>query len=197
MSASLTVDPGIRKLSTEYLSEERRGPPLCVRISKTQDHTDESPAVVEISFRNCIDQTITVMFGISPPLDEIDGRNDADETLMLLPTDDIRRHLLETGEMREPYDWDQYRPQSPTDGVWKATGPSVILDGGTCIQLTPGETIRNRYQVLAGPEASSPPEGDFRFKESYPVGLGPELYIGEHYVTVGLELRILTSNRVS
>jgi len=192
MSTDLTADIGVREIAPTYHSESMDEIPLCLRVATVREYTDESPAVIELSVRNCIDRTVTVMFGMCAPFSELfpteyDGKSPA-----LVPTSEFVEDRPDE-EVPEYLDWDQYRSQSPEDGTWKLTEGFTRLDVGHQLQLAPGERLQNRYEILAGPRASELPMGEFRFRTDYRIDRGEFVRLGEHDLTLSVELTLLSS----
>ncbi|PSQ60787.1 hypothetical protein BRD18_00090 [Halobacteriales archaeon SW_7_71_33] len=192
MSTNLMADIGVREIAPTYHSDSMDEIPLCLRVATVREYTDESPAVVELSVRNCIDRAVTVMFGMCAPFSELFPTEYDSQSPALVPTSEFVEDRPDE-EVPEYLDWDQYRPQSPEDGMWKLTEGFTRLDVGHQLQLAPGERLQNRYELLASPKASEPPTGEFRFRTDYRIDRGEFVQLGEHDLTLGVELTLLLS----
>ena len=194
MSKKFTVDIGVREVSPAYHSDELDEIPLCLRVGNVRDPTDESPAVVEVSVRNCIDRVVTVMFGMCVPFSDFYPTEYDGTSPVLVPVNgDVENGPDE--DLPQYLDWDQFRPQSPENGVWKLTEAFTRLNIGNQLQLDPGEQLQNRYELLAGPDASAHPTGEYRFSGEYKLEQGDYVQLGEHDLTLRVELTILLSPR--
>lgn len=116
----------------------------------------ERPAAVEIRLTNRGEHR-RYSFGGSPPYSDYWGERDGgDAGLLLVPADRTYVDVLAPDRFdnvtarpgEEPY----LRPPEPVDGCWRANGKLLRNDIALERDLAPGETVAERYDLVAGVE---------------------------------------------
>lgn len=130
-----------------------------VRICVTpiEPFTDESPARIAFELTNTGDSAQEYTFGFSPPFSPSPAEHvDTDEALLTIPDD---REYLSGGS--------EFVPEEPTDGCWRALSSYGADDIGRSRAISPGETLREEYTVLAHPHGDCLVPGTYRSEKEY------------------------------
>lgn len=123
---------------------------VCARPVRAFD--DEEPARVAVELTNEGDSTVASLFDVSPPYGGVfAAHQDRDAVLYLVPDD--REHVGPDGALV---------PAEPADGCWRAGAAMSVEDVGLLKAIEPGETVREEYTLLAGPDGECLASGTYR-----------------------------------
>jgi hypothetical protein len=114
-------------------------------VSVVGQFTQSSPAVVHITCTNRASSPRTFQFGGSPPFSRVVGHHTQTEAKLYAIPDD-RRHI------RPDSAAESFESDAPVDGCWRATGHPVRQFVGLSRTLAPGESVDERYTLLAAPD---------------------------------------------
>jgi|GEM_PF-1153892 len=122
-----------------------------VSVTETADATTGHPATVEVAVTNTADAPRAWRFGAVVPWSTLYGdRVDDDATVLLAPGG------AENEVVPEP-------PQN--DGCWRATDGIATIQIVNEAEFAPGETRRETYALLGGPESDCLTAATYRFEK--------------------------------
>ncbi|MFT4891112.1 MAG: hypothetical protein ACI9YT_002034 [Halobacteriales archaeon] len=125
--------------------------PVSIDVAVVRSFGADHPARIEISLTNDGKREFPALFGPIPPFSTLDGEwIDGTARLLLIPTDDSHKQ--------------QVIPGTATDGTWRATGDVAVNATALRVDVAPGETVSQTYDLLAAPESEGLPAGEYRFE---------------------------------
>lgn len=127
---------------------------VSVTVEVVQQFTDQSPAQLDIQFRNTAERSRNFLFGPVVPFGPLASTSESPSVLHVVPAD--------TSNRADPYV--DVIPDRPVDGCWQLADRYDLVDRGTRWPAPPGGTTKRTYAVLNDPDTDEcHPPGEYPF----------------------------------